>query len=319
LKSGFSLEVFEKSQARSQRLTNYLTVYLQHLGPLHRTKTNELLEFLRNPDEGRTVVYFGLSYYGKPCGFSTLMLYPESSLGIIDHVAIAPTVRGYGAFFSFCELVAEYLERTRHAYNYVVVEIVLGDQPVTMGTTPLMLIRLSRFIGFRIANLPYYAQEPLIVRDKDSCRAALMIFAQPDKTEIGAEELITLLSVIYFKHYGEWYRRIMTPADFSIYENSLGATFDETETYIRLSKTIKINGMRNFDLPYVVEPGSRPNASLFGYAVLVALPSILTIAIAIEQETRLTIGVAAITALLFGLLLVPKIHKPLLKFFQLER
>lgn len=319
LKSGFSLDAFERKQSRSPRLAEYLTVYLQHLAPSHRTKTNELLEFLSNPDKGRVIVYFGLSYYGKPCGFATLMLYPDSSLGVIDHVAIAPTARGYGAFFSLCELIAEYLERSRHTYNYLIAEIVLGDQPVVTGTTGLMLIRLTRFIGFRIANLPYYAPDPLIVRDKESCRAALMILAQPDKTKIDADELLALLRVIYFKHYGDWYRRIMRSDEFSSYETALTKAFDQTAAFIRSEKTIKINGMKNLELPYIVEPGSKVSASLIGYVMLVALPAILTIAVAIEQETRLTAAIAVITAVLFCLLLIPKIRGPLLRFFQLER
>jgi hypothetical protein len=94
LTSGFAVETFDRRRARSPRLTEYFTIYVQNLTPAHRTKTSELQEFLARPDQGREVVYFGLSYYGKPCGFATLMFYPEAGLGVFDHVTIAPTDRG---------------------------------------------------------------------------------------------------------------------------------------------------------------------------------------------------------------------------------
>jgi hypothetical protein len=319
LKSGFSVDTFERGQARSKRLAEYLTVYLQHFAPAHRTKTNELVEFLENPDEGRVIVYFGLSYFGKPCGFATLMFYPDSNLGVVDHVAVAPTARGYGAFFSFCELIAEYLDRNNFALNYLVAEIMLGDQPFVTGFTPLTLIRLMRFLGFRVANLPYYAPDPAMVRDKDSCRAALMVISQPDKAAMGSEELLELLRVVYFKHYGDWYRRVMAAEKYSEYERVIVKSFDEIKEYVRATKTIKINGMKNFELPYVVEPGSKVSVGFVGYIVLIALPATLTIALAIEQETRLTAAVAIVTGIIFCLTLIPRCRRFVLKFFQLER
>ena len=136
-KSGFAGEVFDKKRSRSPRLAEYLLIYVQHLAPERRTETNELLEFLENPNSGQIIVYFGLSYRGKPCGFATLMLYPDSGVGVVDHIAIAPTVRGYGAFFSFCEFIADYLETQKQIYNYLISEILLGEHAYVTGMSPL--------------------------------------------------------------------------------------------------------------------------------------------------------------------------------------
>ena len=77
--------------------------------------------------------------------------------------------------------------------------------------------------------------------------------------------------------------------------------------------------MKNFDLPYLVEPGSRISVSLVGYITLIALPAVLTIALAFQQEWRLTASVAVVTAIIFSLALIPRCRRVLLKFFQLER
>jgi hypothetical protein len=216
-------------------------------------------------------------------------------------------------------LIAEYLEQKRLICNYLLAEIVLSDEPISTGTTPLTLIRLTRFVGFRIANLPYYAPDPLIVRDKDACRAALMMLAQPDKPSMQAEEMLDLIRVVYFKHYAAWYRRVMTPAEYSDYEQSIKTSFDEIAGYVRAEKKIKINGMKNFDMPYIVEPAKRVTISLVGYALLFAFPAIFTIFIAFEHDTFLAAASVTIILVLFGLMLVPKFRTPLLRFFQLER
>jgi hypothetical protein len=318
-KSGFAVVAFERRHARSRQLAEYLTIYLQNFAPAHRTKTNELVEFLENPDEGRMVVYFGLSYHGKPCGFATLMFYPAFSLGVVDHMAITQTARGYGAFFSFSDLISDYLDNKRVALNYLLTEVTLGEQPLSTGITPLTLVRLMRFLGFRLANLPYYAPDPLIVSNKEACRAALMIVSRPDKATMGSDELMSLLNVVYFKHYGEWYRRVMTAEVYSKYEEAIKEAFDQIGSFVHASKTIKINGMKNFELPYTVEPGGKIGVGVIGNMTLIALPAILTIALAFEQQTSLTTAVAVATIIIFGIALIPRCRRFLFRFFQLER
>ena len=318
-KSGFSIVIFERKQARSEKLADYLAIYLQNFAPVHRTKTNELIDFLENPDEGRTIVYFGLAFRGKPCGFATLMIYKDSNLGVVDHIAIAPTTRGYGAFFSFADMIADYLEGKRIALNYLFAEITLEDQPISTGINPITLVRLMRFIGFRVVNLRYYAPDPMIVTNKEACRAALMVISSPEKNLISSHELIALLKVIFFQHYGLWYRRIMSVDHYHEYDLVIRETFSQMSLSAQSSKIIKINGMKNLNLPYVVEPKRLVTAGLAGYIAIIAVPAFLTIALAIEQETKLTIVVAIATVGLFMLALIPRCRGILFRFFQLEQ
>lgn len=93
LKTGFAGEIFDqKRRSRAARLLEYLLIYANYLPPEHRTASNELIEFLEHRNPGQTIVYFGLSYYGKPCGFATLMLYKDAGIGIVDHIAKAMSV-----------------------------------------------------------------------------------------------------------------------------------------------------------------------------------------------------------------------------------
>jgi hypothetical protein len=317
-KSGFAGEVFDRKRSRSPRLAEYLLIYVQYLAPDRRTDSNELLEFLETPNPGQIIVYFGLTYHGKPCGFATLMLYPEGGVGIVDHITIAPTVRGYGAFFSFCEFIADYLEAQKRIYNYLVSEIVLGEQVYVAGMPPLTLLRLSRFVGFRLANIPYTAPDTRIVTHPERCRAALMLVCQPDRTMLEADELINVLHVVFFSHYLDWCRRTMSAEEFPKYDTALRKLYDEISCAVQAKGIVSVNGMKNFDLPYLVDPHRSQNWKIFVYMIMVAFPAILTIALAFASEARLAATVFIATCLVFTSLLIPRIRNPLLKFFQLE-
>lgn len=318
-KSGFAVEVFDRSRARSSGLMPYLQIYLQYLAPEHRTKTNELMEFLENPLPGQMIIYFGLTYHGKPCGIATLMLYPADQVAIIDHIAIAPTVRGAGAFFAFCENIADYIEIENVACNYLIAEIMLTDQPVTTGLNALSLIRLSRFIGFRVANVPYYAPDTMISSNRKSCRAALVVFSQPEKTRLAPEEFVRILRVIFFDHYLAWHERTMTPNEFEIYESAAKREFDALVSSSVKKDYITINGMRNFDLPYVLDVARKPTFNVLGAVILLVIPAALTVALALMQDIWISIGVFIIAGGVFGLSLLPRFRGPILRFFQLER
>src|SRR5690349_23978092 len=113
LRSSFEMEVFDQKLSAHRRLEQFLSVYVSHYSPRHRTETNQLIHYMREPLPGRRIIYFGLSFEGEPCGFCVLMYYPDHSIGVFDFMVIAPNRRGHGAFFSFAELIAAFLERKR--------------------------------------------------------------------------------------------------------------------------------------------------------------------------------------------------------------
>jgi hypothetical protein len=318
LRSGFEAEIFDRSRARSAALTPYFQVYLQYLAPEHRTKTNELLEFLEKPCPGQIIVYFGLNYRGKPCGVATLMMYPASNIAIIDHIAIAPTERHAGAFYAFCEYIADYLERLERPLNYVIAEVVLSEQPVTTGLNALMLIRLTRFIGFKVVSLPYYAPDPSFVDDRETSRAALVMFSQPERSALDAPEMIKILRTIFFDHYTAWYRRMMRPDQFSKYEKAVTDEFDRLARVVKNAGGVKVNGMRNFDLPYILSRQSEDRPRALGAIILVAIPSAITVTLAFAQEPKLAMWASIATVGVFALVLVPRFRRIVLRFFQQE-
>jgi hypothetical protein len=318
VKTGFAGEIFDQRRSRSALLADYLLIYANYLPPENRTASNELLEFLERPNAGQTIVYFGLSYYGKPCGFATLMLYGNSGIAIVDHIAIAPTVRGLGAFFTFCDLIAEYLERQKHSYNYIAAEIVLGDRPYTAGLTPLTLLRLTRFVGFRLANIPYFAPDITNVEGQKPNRAALMLLCQPDRAEIQADELLRIVRIIYFDHYLAWCERTMTPLEFERYRDGVLSKFKEISDFLEHEDLVKINGMKNLELPYVVDPHNTPPLNMIHFMILVAIPAVLTIAVSLAQETRVTVAVLAVSCIVYASLLIPRFRRPLLRLFEQE-
>ena len=102
------------------------------------------------------------------------------------------------------------------------------------------------------------------------------------------------------------------------YDTALRKLYGDFSGAVQSEGTIKINGMKNFDLPYLVDPHKKPSWTILGYMTMVAIPAVLTIAIAFAQEARLTVYVLIVTCFLFALLLIPRLRRPLLRFFQQE-
>jgi len=128
------------------------------------------------------------------------MLYPSGPIGIIDHLVVAPNFRGYGGFFSFCDLIARHLEERRIAFDHILAEVMLSDRQVASTIKPMLLVRLMRLIGFRVAKTNYWAPDPSIIVDSKGCLAALLFASQPERDELPAQEFLRLVEIIYEVH-----------------------------------------------------------------------------------------------------------------------
>lgn len=79
---------------------------------------------------------------------------------------------------------------------------------------PALLVRLMRLVGFKAARAAYWAPDPTILHDRESCKAVLLFASQPDRDELPAVEFLRLVELIYKSHYQRWYERTM-PAESS--------------------------------------------------------------------------------------------------------
>jgi hypothetical protein len=316
--SAFAIEVFDRRNARSERLADFLLIYVQHFGPEHRTETNELLEFLAAPPSDRTIIYFGLTYNEQPCGFATFMYYPDGPIGIVDHLVIAPNLRGYGAFFGFCDLITGYLERRRLAFDHIVAEVMLNERSLAATIKPMLLVRLMRLVGFRVAKARYWAPDPTIVVDPDRCKAALLFASQPERDELPVSEFLRLVELIYRVHYARWYERTMTAQQFDAYRLAADGLLDKVRTAVGAEREIVLNGMKNLDLPFTLDPTPQANPTALFYIALIAIPAAVGIAVAFAQDLWVAITAAALALLIIALFAGhPRLRRPLLRAFRL--
>lgn len=297
VRSGFDMEVFDQSVSAARRLERFLNVYVRHFSPRHRTDTNQLIHYMRQPLPGRRIIYFGLCFGGEPCGFCALMYYPADKIGVFDFMVIAPHRRGDGAFFVFTDLISEYLERADIPFDYLAAEILLDEGPVAPGMTPEKLIGLLRWQRFRRVKLPYIAPDPSLVTDRQGCRAVLMLVLEPDRVWISASELIRIIELIYLNHYLLWFRGVMAPAEAEAYERALRLECDRICGAARSAEIIQLNGMKNIE-PYLQPyPDQRALGGVLASLVVV----ILTVALGLQQDALLAALIIAPAAGVFVL------------------
>lgn len=319
LSSPFGIEVFERRNAKSRRLAEFMAIYVQNFGAPHRTEANELLDFLADPPPDRLIIYFGLTLDEAPCGFATFMYYPEGRLAIIDHLVVAPGHRGYGGFFSFCDLLTRYFEEKRITFDHLVAEVMLDDRNLASHLKPNILVRLLRMVGFRVAKIAYWAPDPMIVRDEDGCKAVLLIASQPERDCLSLDEFGKIVRIVYEVHYGVWYKRVMTRTDFARYEASANRKFIDVMELAGRGRTIVLNGMKNLDAVYLAPISPPADAPTLFYISLLALPSALTVVLALKQEFRLaayTIATSLVLILFF--VLSSPLRRLLRRAFRLE-
>jgi hypothetical protein len=318
LASSFAVEMFDHDSARSDRLAEFMMIYVRHFGPEYRTQPLELLDFLASPPSDRTITYFGLTYRGQPCGFATFMYYSAGPIGIVDHIVVAPNLRGYGAFFSFCDLIAADLEARQIPFDHIVAEVMLKERNVVSTIKPRVLLRLLRLVGFRVAKLRYWAPDSSIVSDIDGCSAALLFASQPERDELPVAEFLRLVELVYGVHYAAWYKRTMTPKMFRTYKAVANGLLRKISASVAAERRVILNGMRDLDLPFSLDPRPSPTPSALVYISMITIPMTVGLSVALAQELWVTIAAAAVAIIFIAVFAAhPKLRKPLLKAFRL--
>jgi hypothetical protein len=299
--SAFALEVFDRRRARSDRLAEFLSVYVRHFGPEHRTPTNELVDFLSSPVSGQSIIYFGLTYDTEPCGFATFMHYPEGPIGVVDHLVIAPNLRGYGAFFTFCDLIVRYLEQQRIPLDHIVSEITIEHRSAASSPKPPVLIRLMRLVGFKAAKAAYWAPDPAILEDPNSCRSVILFASSPEREDLPVSEFMRLVQLIYRIHYGRWYERTMPREQYERYREVADGLLEKIESGVSKEKRIILNGMKNLDLVFSFDPSPEADPSAIFYIGLLAIPAAVGIAVAFTQELKVAAIAVALSIVVIAL------------------
>lgn len=312
LSSEFEIEVFEHGEFDIDRLIPYLTVYHQHYYPTHRTDTNELIYFITSPSIGRRVIYFGLSFRGNPCGFCTLMIYSKN-IGIIDFIVISPDHRGHGTFFEFSNLISDYLFKKSIILDYVIVEIIKNNEPLSTKLTPKILIRLLSIINFEKIDISYFSPSPLIIDSLRKCESILMIRTHKGIKRISKSEILYIVDTIYRYHYLNWYETIMPREKFRPYKRILLKLLSDIKIY--LSNIDEIDVIKLDQSLDVFEQSE--NKFQFIYSIIVTIATFATIFAALSSQTISTF-VLILIALLAVILsrISQKIKIWLIRFFD---
>jgi hypothetical protein len=198
-------------------------------------------------------------------------------------------------------LIATHLEKQRIALDHILVEIMLSDRTLTSSIKPVVLIRMMRLVGFKVAKAAYWAPDSAILEDADSCKSALLIASRPDRDDLPVSEFIRFVRLIYKTHYGRWYERTMPKDRFQRYQEIAEQLLNRVQTSASKEKRIVLNGMKNFDLVFSVDPNPPADPSTFFYIGLVAIPAAVGIAVAFAQELRVAAVAAGLSILFIGL------------------
>jgi hypothetical protein len=315
LSTGYTMLVFDKKNHNASRLAPFLKIYTDGLPSERRTKTNELVAFLPEPPDERSIAYLGLCRDGRPIGFAVFMYYDYEKYAIVDHLIVSEKDRSISAFFSFCELINDYINQIGVELEHLVSEVFIDDEFDKFTQKSLVLTRLLRVVGFKVARIEYWSPDPIISKSLSDARALLLLASKPERKSIASDDLNRLVTHIYQKHAYGWYQKTLKTDAYENYKNLCDKQLNVMNKFLQNSKNITLNGAPKIDIPFTRFRTSVERANTGLFSILMILPPIISTVVAFVQEWKAAAATSAVVTLVLALLFTTGKGSDLLKRF----
>lgn len=223
-------------------LTEALRIYSQEMPTSIRTASNDIVYWSDRYEKsfGDELILFAFRLDNELIGFAQLVLFVDEKILVSDYIAIRLGYRRYYVFFQFVEQIRLYLDANQKEYDIAVAEVAsfsLQDEPHEDGR---VLIRLLKQAGFGVLKARYF-QPPLGLRNPESMmRATLMILRNDPADCIQKETFLSIVRLLYYKHYLRWYEPL-PGIDLVSYRRQIDKLMAKVEGDLT-SDFVKING-----------------------------------------------------------------------------
>ena len=293
--------------AKDRDFAKAIHIYESHTHPQIKTDSREIAHWLHHgadrPD-GRFYVC-GLYISGVLVGFVEFIYLKKERLIQVDYFVIVPERRTAGAFHTFAEQLRQFFAEENLEWDFVSAEVANLDSASGTSRYAARLIRLFRQVGFHEVIAPY--EQPLLgIENTDTAlKATLLLLPQVEMESISKSRHLDIVSAIFFKHYGEWYRiHGATTAD---YQSRLTGQLARIRDEIGDRKEIELRGPER-EFSYGEVQDSPPLKGAVSYLAKVAASAAASAILPFllrhhsEYPTALLIGAPLC---LFVLLVVP--------------
>lgn len=205
-----------------------LKIYNEQTPVSIKTNTNEISHWLINKKEHKSfeLMVFTLYLDDKVIGFAMISYVAQYKIIIIDYMALSTQYRVNTTFFTYLNLLQNYLIETATPVNYYVVEISNKDNGNNIDRESRFFRKLICLEDFNKLDAQYYTLQ-LGIDDYESNFEAFIYIKSVDSTSnISKDTYLNIVKSIYYSYYEAWYVPFLTEDEKEQYKAHIDSQYE---------------------------------------------------------------------------------------------
>jgi hypothetical protein len=265
----YKIKVFTSTKAKYW--DEIIDIYSQNVKPNIRTSTNEIEHWIENYEKINkdTFRVIGLFANDEPIGYCQYAYFEEEQLVFIDYIVIPNG--SLPIIIAFKDLLRKYFYSEHRNIKYLIGEVACHLN-YAEGIIPFeskKMLRLFELLGFAEIKAHYFS--PMLGHGNiESKMWAILIISitgteyDLHKPQLSKSKYLEIIKVIYYKHYGRWYKAFLSDIEMMQYNIHLDDLFAQIEGDTK-EELIAVNG----ETPWPPPPNRKKNFGIKNWFIAV--------------------------------------------------
>lgn len=207
-----------------------------------KTNTNELTYWLNKKDENCPfdLLMFGLYLDDIVVGFSMMSYLKRQRIIVIEYLALNGHYRVNAVFFSFMNLLQNYIIDIGLDVAYFVVEISNKNNGNSIDKESIFFKKLICLEGFGMVSATYYTLPLGLSNYESSFEAFLFIKTNDNINQISKSTFLDIVHTIYYNYSLIWYGDFLDSSDITVYKQKIDVCFESVKKHAADSEFFEI-------------------------------------------------------------------------------
>lgn len=245
--------------------TSAINVYATTTPVSIRTSTNEIAQYIDNPDKDseRKMFFFALLCNEKVIGFAELgYLYRTKSL-FIDYLSLITSEKTNSNFYVFLNLLIDSIYIEQFEINYVITEVSNRNNGHDIDYESIFFNKLVGLEDFYLINEPYI--HPRLGDNTESeFECNLFIKVVGGATVLNRNTYLSIVYDIYYSHYLTWYSNVESKELTQKYHDYITSCYNQISNKTSTEDTIVIANSQVISCDYYGKESCFYNRSTAG-------------------------------------------------------
>lgn len=229
IENKFSIKRIHKSNDNDY--IQALKIYNEQTPASIKTDTNEITYWITNKRRNSSfeLMVFAMYLDDTVIGFAMVTYISKTKSVILEYMSFISQFRVNTTFFTYLNLIQNYLIEIDVNVNYYLVEISNKENGKDIDKESKFFKKLICLEGFRKLDATYYTLQ-LGMDDFESNFEANLYIKSADSTKtISRETYISIINGIYYDYFVGWYEAFLSKNDISKYKKHVDSQYELIE------------------------------------------------------------------------------------------